>query len=143
MWCARHASVITFFRQASVITFFRQASVITFFRQAYVITFFRQAYVITVFRQAHNQKIGKPNNVKVFGSTKTKWPNRIAKYITCVELWHNNTTVEYPTVTVKCNTAQKAMFLNFNLCLSLKLHSLLCSLYPYHFSTIVKKRRWQ
>ena len=33
----------------------------------------------TFLEYAHNQKIGIPNNFKVFGSKKTKGPNRIAK----------------------------------------------------------------
>jgi hypothetical protein len=36
-------------------------------------------------------------------------------------------TVEDPTVTVKCGTAIKVLFLSFNLCQSLQLDSLPCS----------------
>ena len=56
--------------------------------------------------------------------------------MTCVGLWPNNANVEDPTVTVKSKTAPKPMFLNFILCLTLKLHIILCSLYPYHFLCI-------
>jgi hypothetical protein len=42
----------------------------------YVITFIR--YVITFIRYDQNQKIGKSNNVQVFGAIKPKSLNRIA-----------------------------------------------------------------
>ena len=37
------------------------------------------AFLVTFIRYAQNRKIGKPNILKVFGSNKTKGPNRIAK----------------------------------------------------------------
>jgi hypothetical protein len=45
----------------------------------YFLFFVRPVSGITFFMYAHNQKIGKPNNLKVFGASKPKGLNRIAK----------------------------------------------------------------
>jgi hypothetical protein len=42
---------------------------------------------------------------------------------------------EDPTLTLKCITTIKALFLYFNLCLSVKCNSLLCSFSPMPFLT--------
>jgi hypothetical protein len=45
---------------------------ITFIRYVSGITFIRYISGITFIRYAQNLKIGKPNNIKVFGSTNAK-----------------------------------------------------------------------
>ena len=58
--------------------------------------------------------------------------------ITCMHILHNRIwvlpIVEDPTVTAKCRTAIKELFLYLNLCLSVMLNILSCSFYINIFS---------